>query len=43
MTTLLDKSRLEIKLGNYGVAPATALADAAILARVRWMPRTFAK
>ncbi|HUY36025.1 MAG TPA: hypothetical protein VMV69_25020 [Pirellulales bacterium] len=31
----LDKSRVEIKLGDYGVAPATALADASVLPRVR--------
>ncbi|HVC93922.1 MAG TPA: hypothetical protein VND64_09535 [Pirellulales bacterium] len=32
---LLDKSRVEIKLGDYGVAPATALADPGILPRVQ--------
>lgn len=35
MTTLLDLARVEIKLGDYGVAPATALADAGLLPRVQ--------
>jgi hypothetical protein len=35
MTTLVDKARVEIKLGNYGVAPATALSDAGLLMRVQ--------
>ena len=33
MTTLLDRARLEIKLGEYGVAPATALTQP------DWLPR----
>jgi hypothetical protein len=32
---LLDKSRLEIKLGPYSVAPATALSDYTLLPRVQ--------
>ena len=32
---LLDQARVEIKLGDYGVAPATALADPAVLPRVQ--------
>ena len=32
---LLDKSRVEIKLGDYGVAPATALADPSLLPLVQ--------
>jgi hypothetical protein len=35
MTSLLDQARVEIKLGDYGVAPATALADASLLPRVQ--------
>ena len=35
MTSLLDKARVEIKLGDYGVAPATALADGGLLPRVQ--------
>ncbi len=31
----LDKSRVEIKLGDYGVAPATALDDPGVLPRVQ--------
>jgi len=34
-SALLDKSRVEIKLGDYGVAPATALADPSVLPRVQ--------
>ena len=30
MTALLEKARIEIKLGDYGVAPATALTDAGV-------------
>jgi hypothetical protein len=33
--SLLDRSRLEIKLGEYGTAPATALADPLLLSRVQ--------
>ena len=33
MTSLLDQARVEIKLGDYGVAPATALA------MQDWLPR----
>ncbi len=32
---LLDKSRLEIKLGNYATAPGTALTDTLLLPRVQ--------
>ncbi|WP_254511035.1 ATP-dependent DNA ligase [Anatilimnocola floriformis] len=32
---LLDKSRVEIKLGDYGVAPATALSDSGLLPKVQ--------
>ena len=32
---LLDRSRLEIKLADYGVAPAAALADPLLLSRVQ--------
>src|SRR6187455_3240527 len=35
MVALLDKSRLEIKLGDYGMASATALADPTLLPRVQ--------
>ena len=35
MNPLLDRARVEIKLGNYGVAPATALTDAGLLPRVQ--------
>lgn len=35
MTMLLDKSRVEIKLGEYGVASATAIADPSVLPRVQ--------
>lgn len=35
MSALLDKSRVEIKLGQYGVASATALSDPSILGRVQ--------
>lgn len=35
MSTLLDRSRVEIKLAEYGVAPATALADTQLLMRVQ--------
>jgi len=35
MSSLLDKARVEIKLGDYGTAPATALADAALLPRTQ--------
>ena len=31
----LDKSRIEIKLGDYGIAPASALADPSLLPRVQ--------
>jgi len=33
--TLLDRARVEIKLNQYGTAPATALLDASILPRVQ--------
>jgi hypothetical protein len=33
--SLLDRSRIEIKLGRYGTAPAAALADPLLLARVQ--------
>ncbi len=32
---LLEKARVEIKLGDYGVAPATALTDPSLLPRVQ--------
>lgn len=32
---MIDKGRVEIKLGSYGTAPAAALADPALLARVQ--------
>ncbi len=35
VTPLLDRSRLEFKLGDYRVGPATALSDPMILARVQ--------
>ncbi len=35
MSALLDKSRVEIKLGQYGVASSTALSDPSILGRVQ--------
>ena len=35
MAGVIDKGRIEIKLGEYGVAPATVLADLAILPRVQ--------
>lgn len=34
-TALLDRSRVEIKLADYGVAPATALADSLLLGKVQ--------
>lgn len=34
-TALLDRSRVEIKLAGYGVAPATALDDGQLLGRVQ--------
>ncbi len=34
-TPLLDRSRVEIKLADYGVAPATALADSLLLMKVQ--------
>jgi hypothetical protein len=34
-TALLDRSRVEIKLAAYGVAPATALADSLLLMKVQ--------
>jgi hypothetical protein len=34
-TNLLEKARVEIKRGAYGVAPATALADPTLLPRVQ--------
>lgn len=33
--SVLDKSRVEIRLGDYGVAPATALLDPGLLPRVQ--------
>jgi hypothetical protein len=35
MNALLDRSRVEIKLGDYGVAAATALSDSGLLPRVQ--------
>lgn len=35
MSALLDRSRVEIKLADYGVAPATALDDGRLLGRVQ--------
>src|SRR5436190_2850475 len=35
MTTLLDRSRIEIKLAGYGTAPSTALADPGLLPKVQ--------
>ncbi|MEM1070937.1 MAG: hypothetical protein AAGI63_18670, partial [Planctomycetota bacterium] len=35
MSVLLDLSRVEIKLGKYGVAPATALSDVRLLPKVQ--------
>ena len=35
MTALLDRSRVEIKLADYGVAPATALSDSLLLMKVQ--------
>jgi hypothetical protein len=35
VSRLLDRSRIEIKLGDYGVAPATAVSDPSILPRVQ--------
>lgn len=35
MVALLDRSRLEIKLGDYGTASATALADPTLLPKVQ--------
>ena len=35
MTQLLDKARVEIKLGDYGVAPSTALNDGGLLPAVQ--------
>src|SRR5262245_24045398 len=35
MTTLLDKSRVEILLADYSTAPATALADTGLLPKVQ--------
>ena len=32
---LVDRARVDIRLGEYGVAPATALADVALLSRVQ--------
>jgi hypothetical protein len=34
-TALLDRSRVEIKLADYGIAPATALADSLLLSKVQ--------
>src|SRR5262245_20624065 len=34
-TAVLDRSRVEIKLAEYGVAPATALADSLLLMKVQ--------
>jgi hypothetical protein len=34
-TAVLDRSRVEIKLADYGVAPATALADSLLLMKVQ--------
>ncbi len=34
-TDLLERARIEIKLGAYGVAPATALSDPSLLPRVQ--------
>ena len=35
MSTVLDKSRVEILMGQYGTAPATALADSGLLPKVQ--------
>ncbi|MBS0202982.1 MAG: ATP-dependent DNA ligase [Planctomycetes bacterium] len=35
MSPVLDKSRVEILLGQYGTAPATALADSSLLPKVQ--------
>lgn len=35
MTALLDRGRVEIKLADYGTAPATALADPLLLGKVQ--------
>lgn len=35
MVALLDKSRVELKLGDYGTAPATALSDPTLLPKVQ--------
>ena len=34
-TALLDRGRVEIKLAEYGVAPATALTDSLLLMKVQ--------
>ena len=34
-TAVLDRSRVEIKLADYGIAPATALADSLLLMKVQ--------
>jgi hypothetical protein len=34
-TAVLDRSRVEIKLADYGIAPATALADSSLLMKVQ--------
>lgn len=41
-TAVLDRSRVEIKLADYGVAPATALADSLLLMKVQDYRRTAA-
>ncbi len=33
--SVIDRSRIEIKLGEFGIAPATALSDAMLLPRVQ--------
>lgn len=40
MNSLIDKSRIDIKLGDFGSAPATALADYSLLPRVQDYRRT---
>lgn len=34
-STLVDRGRVEVRLGDYGTAPATALADPLLLSRVQ--------
>ena len=41
-TAVLDRSRVQIKLADYGVAPATALSDSLVLMKVQDYRRTAA-